>query len=182
MKKTVIFLFLFTLLLTVAGAFVVSCQREGGKEEDVPQVGGGQSWPIIRPQVFPSGNSFRIDADGTSFMGTSVGYSYLVMAKAITFINFTCDLGTDQEFELFYECDLTLTGKSVILMNSGRFTGDPVKFSGDGSLTLKTLGKLNLYHYNPLFVPAEGYSMTTSGEVDEGDNHYSYTWTVKKSK
>ena len=42
MKKTIIFLFLFTLLLTVAGAFVVSCQREGGKEEDVPQVGGGQ--------------------------------------------------------------------------------------------------------------------------------------------
>ena len=180
MKKTVRFLFLFALALTVAGTVIVSCQKGDGKE-DVPEVGEGGIWPIIRPQVFPSGDCFRIEADGTSFMGTSVGYSYLVMAKAITFINFTCDLGTDQEFELFYECDLTLTGKSVILMNSGRFTGDPVKFSGYGSLTLKTLGKLNLYHYNPLFVAAEGHTLTFSGEVDEGGNWYSYTWTVKKT-
>ena len=168
------------LFLIVSGAVAVSCQKGG--EEDVPEVGEGQSWPVIRPQIYPSGDCFRINTDGTSFMGTSRGYSYLVMAKAITFINFTCDLGTDQEFELFYECDLTLNGKSVILMNSGKFTGDPVKFSGDGSLTLKTLGKLNLYHYNPLFVPAEGHTMTFSGEVDEGNNSCSYTWTVSKNR
>jgi len=180
MKKPVKSLFLFALLFAVAGAFVVSCQKEGG--EAVPEVGEGQSWPDINPRVSPSGNSFRIIADGTSFMGTSAGYSYLVMAKAITFINFTCDLGTDQEFELFYECNLTLQGKSVILMNSGKLTGDPVNFSGNGSLTFKKLGKLNLLHYNPLFVPAEGYTMTFSGEVEEGNNWYSYTWTVRKSK
>ena len=114
-------------------------------------------------------------------MGESGGYSYLVMAKAITFFNFTCDLSGGQIFELFHECDLTLTGKSIILMSSDRFTGDPVKFSGNGSLTFKKLGKLNLYHYNPLFVAAEGYTLTFSGEVDEGSNWYSYTWTVKKN-
>lgn len=181
MNKTVRFLFLSALLFTVAGTVIVSCQKGDG-EEDVPEVGEGGTWPIIRPQVFPSGDCFRIEADGTSFMDTSQGYSYKVIAKAITFFNFTCYLSNDQKFELFHECDLTLIGKSFIQMRSGKFTSDPVKFSGNGSLTFKNLGKLNLYHYNPLFVAAEGHTLTFSGEVDEGGNWYSYTWTVKKSK
>ena len=180
MKKLVRFLFLSALAFTLAGTVIVSCQKGDG-EEDVPEVGEGGTWPIIQPRVFPSGDCFRIEADGTSFMGESGGYSYLVMAKAITFFNFTCDLSDGHTFELFHECDLTLTGKSIILMSSGKFTGDPVKFSGNGSLTFKKLGKLNLYHYNPLFVAAEGYTLTFSGEVDEGCNWYSYTWTVKKN-
>ena len=52
MKKPARSLFLFALLLTVAGAFVVSCQKEGG--EAVPEVGEGQSWPVINPRVCPS--------------------------------------------------------------------------------------------------------------------------------
>ena len=180
MKKIVRFLFLSALAFTVAGTVIVSCQKGDGKE-DVPEVGEGGIWPIIRPQVFPSGDYFRIEADGTSFMDTSVGYSYRVMAKAITFCLFTCYLSDGQAFELFHECDLTLMGKSFIQMGSGKFTSNPVKFSGNGSLTFKKLGKLNLYYYKPLFVAAEGYTLTFSGEVDEGDNWYSYTWTVKKT-
>ena len=180
MKKIVRFLFLIALAFTVAGTVIVSCQKGDG-EEDVPEVGEGGTWPIIRPRVFPSGDCFRIEADGTSFMDTSKGYSYKVMAKAITFCFFTCYLSDGQEFELFHECDLTLMGKSFIQMSSGKFTSDPVKFSGNGSLTFKKLGKLNLYYYKPLFVAAEGYTLTFSGEVDEGDNWYSYTWTVKKT-
>ena len=54
MKKIVRFLLLIALAFTVAGTVIVSCQIGDG-EEDVPEVGEGGTWPIIRPRVFPSG-------------------------------------------------------------------------------------------------------------------------------
>ena len=41
MKKTARFLFLVATLFTVAGAFAVSCQKEGeGEEEEIPGASG----------------------------------------------------------------------------------------------------------------------------------------------
>ena len=176
-KVKVRFLFTVALLLAVAGVAAVSCQKKSG--EDTPEV-GGKSGPVIKPYVMPVGDLFRIATDGTSILGTSRGYSYQVTAKSITLQTFNCDLTPNLEFELINECSLTLVGDSVIQMVSGHFATNPITLSGNGSLTFRKLGRLNMYEYKQLITVAEGYNMTYSGEVDEGNNTYSYTWKVKK--
>ena len=180
MKKTVRFLFLFALLFTVAGAFAVSCQK--GSEEDVPEVGAEKKMPDIQPRAYPVSERFTIQADGTTISGTSFGYSFYVLAKAVTFKDFTCYLDRNESFRIVNYCDLTLNRKSVFTMrNGGGFGCRPIKISGNGSIKLKGTD-LNVSIYEELFSAAEGYTLTSSGEVDEGYNTYSCTWTVEKSK
>ena len=180
MKKTLRFLFLFALLLTVAGTFAVSCQKGG--EEDVPEVGAEKKMPEIQPMVYPVSERFTIQADGTIISYKSIGYSFDVLAKAVTFKDFTCYLDRNESFRIVNVCDLTLDRKSVFTMhNGGGFGCRPIKISGNGSIKLEGTG-LNVSTYEELFSAAEGYTLTSSGKVDEGNNKYSCTWTVKKSK
>ena len=181
MKKTLRYLFLVALLFTVAGAFAVSCQKGG--EEDVPQV-GSQRKPTINPKINPDRDVYYINTDGTTLSGSSTGYNFEVRAKAITFNDFKCYLDDSQEFLLFNECNLTLIKNSVISMSSTSvflLTGGPLRLSGNGSLTLKQVGKLNETGFKEIYA-ADGFTMTYSGAVDKGDNIFTYTWTVKKSK
>ena len=178
LKKTLVLV--AALLYAVAGLTAVSCRNASEENSDVPTV-GGEVWPVIDPMVFPDGGYFRIEADGTTILGTSSGCGYKVMAKAVTLTIFTCYLGPHQSFELYNECNLTLWGKTIIHTDNSKFTNTPVWLSGNGSLTLRKLGKLNLYFLADQFAAAEGHTMTFSGEVDEGSNYYSYTWTVKKN-
>ena len=179
MKKTVRYLFLFALLFTVAGAFAVSCQK--GKEEDVPEVGSG-SHPQIEPAPNWIGTKCNIEADGTIISMSSSGYSFYVQAGAITFKSFTCALKDKEKFFFLNDCNLTLNGGSKFtLAKGGVFGGSHITFSGEGSITIKKQN-LNVTTYNSLFSAAEGYTLTSSGAVDEGNNWYSCTWTVDKSK
>ena len=65
--------------------------------------------------------------------------------------------------------------------NGGLFGGSHVTLSGDGSITIKKIN-LNVTSFDDKFSAAEGYTLTSSGIVDEGNNWYSCTWTVDKSK
>ena len=181
MKKTLRSLLLFALLFTVAGAFAVSCQKGG--EEDVPEVGAG-SRPYIIPSAQLKTNMYTITADGTTISATSVGYSFTILAKELTFKFFTCYLVNKEEmFSFINDCNLTLQGGStIILANRGFFGGNHITLSGSGSITFKKMGSINETDYNNMFSAAEGYTLTSTGEVDEGDNWYSCTWTVDKSK
>ena len=179
MKKTVRYLFLFALLFTVAGAFAVSCQKSG--EEDVPEVGSG-SRPLIEPAPNWSGTKCIIKADGTIISRSSSGYSFYVQAGAITFKSFTCALKDKEKFDFFNDCNLTLNGGSKFKLSpTAVFGGGHITFSGEGSITIKQQN-LNVTSFNNIFSAAEGYTLTSSGKVDEGNNWYSCTWTVDKSK
>jgi len=180
MKKTFRSLFLVALLFTVAGAFAVSCQK-GGDEEDVPEVGASRQ-PSIKPGIAPSGKTYTIKTDGTTISLTSSGYSFFVQAGAITFESFTCVLASKEKFTFINDCNLTLIGDSIIILsNGGLFGGSHVTLSGDGSITIKKIN-LNVTSFDDKFSAAEGYTLTSSGIVDEGNNWYSCTWTVDKSK
>ena len=179
MKKTLRFLSLVALLFTVAGAFAVSCQK--GSEEDVPEVGSG-SRPLIEPAPNWSGTKCIIMTDGTILSRSSSGYSFQVQAGAITFNSFTCALKDKEKFFFSNDCNLTLNGNSKFtLAKGGVFGGSHITFSGEGSITIKK-PNLNVTTYNSLFSAAEGYTLTSSGAVDEGNNWYSCTWTVSKSQ
>ena len=180
MKKTVRYLFLFALLFTVAGAFAVSCQKSGG-EEEVPAVGAGNQ-PRIQPSVNPVSNTYIIEADGTTISATSGGYSFSVRARELTFNDFTCYLVNKEKFYFYNDCNLTLHGDNTItLANGGVFGGRHITLSGNGSITIKKIN-LNLTTFDNMFSAAEGYTLTSTGKVDEGNNWYSCTWTVEKSK
>ena len=181
MKKTVRFLSLAALLFTMAGAFVVSCQKGGGEEEDVPEVGAGNQ-PRIQPIIHPSGNMYTIKTDGTTISLTSSGYSFEVRAGSITFNNFNCFLGRKESFNFANECNLTLNGSSTFTMlNGGTFVGRHITLSGSGSLMF-IAGYINEKSYNDLFSAAEGYTLTSSGKKDEEDGRQSITWTIRKSQ
>ena len=179
MKKTIRFLSLAALLFTMAGAFVVSCQKGGGEEEDVPEVGAGNQ-PRIQPIIHPKGNTFTIKTDGTTISLTSSGYSFEVRAGSITFKNFKCFLGRNESFIFRNECNLTLNGSSTFTMlNGGTFVGRHITLSGSGSLMF-IAGYINETHYNNLFSAAEGYILTSSGKQNEEDGRQSCTWTISK--
>lgn len=180
MKKIVGFLFLVAMLFTVAGAFVVSCQK-GGEEENIDGASSG-IMPNMQPKAQLRGNTYVIKTDGTIISAKSSRYSYDVMAEAITFRSFTCVLASKEKFTFINDCNLTLIGASIIrLSNGGRFEGSHVTLSGNGSITIKMIN-LNVTSFDNMFSAAEGYTLTSSGKVDEGNNLYSCTWTVKKSK
>ena len=180
MKKTLRSLFLVALLFTVAGAFAVSCQK-GGEEESIDGASSG-STPRIEPKAQLRGNTYLIMTDGTIISMSSSGYSFVVQAGAITFRSFTCLLNRNETFSFSEDCNLTLIGASLIrLFNGGKFGGSHVTLSGNGSITIKKIN-LNVTFFDDMFSAAEGYTLTSSGKVDEGNNLYSCTWTVDKSK
>ena len=179
MKKTVRILFLFALFFTVAGAVAVSCQKGG--EEDVPEVGGRINKLVIQPMASLSAGEYIIEVDGTTISGKSIGYSFDVLAKAVTFDNFICILDNDRKFLIVNDCDLTLKGNSVFSINYlGTFWCRSIKLSGNGSFKLEGTD-LNVFDYENTFSAAEGYTLTSTGKVDEGNGLVSCTWTVKKS-
>ena len=181
MKKTVRYLFLVALLFTVAGAFVVSCQKGGEEEENIDGASSG-STPRIEPKAQLRANTYLIMTDGTILSSRSSGYAYDVRAEAITFRRFTCLLNRNETFSFSKDCNLTLTGGSTFtLINGGHLSGCHVTLSGNGSITFKQ-GFINETNYNNLFSAAEGYTLTSSGKKDEGNGLQSCTWTVKKSK
>ena len=168
-----------SLLLAVAGTVAVSCQKGG--EEDVPEVGSG-SRPLIEPAPKQGGSRYTIEVDGTIISRSSSGYSFYVQAGAITFKSFTCVLASKEEFTFRNDCNLTLIGASLIRLSiGGIFGGSHITLSGEGSITIKKQN-LNVTSFNNKFSVAEGYTLTSSGAVDEGNNLYSCTWTVAKSK
>ena len=180
MKKTVRYLFLVALLFTVAGAFAVSCQKGG--EEDVPEVGSDSQKPYLQPTVVPFGSEYTIQVEGTKFSLVSSGYSYKVYAESITFEFFTCYLTRGKKFELGEVCNLTLIGDSqVIMSNEGIMFGGSVRLSGTGRITMEAM-ELNTTFYNDMFSAAEGYTVTMGEKKKVGNNLYSCTWTVDKSK
>lgn len=181
MKKTLRSLFLVALLFTVAGAFAVSCQKGGEEEENIDGASSG-STPRIEPKAQLSGKTYVIKTDGTIISMSSSGYSFFVQAGAITFRSFTCVLNRNETFSFSKDCNLTLIGASLIrLFNGGKFGGSHVTLSGNGSITIKKIN-LNVTFFDDMFSAAEGYTLTSSGKVDEGNNLYSCTWTVDKSK
>ena len=181
MKKTLRFLLLVALLFTVAGAFAVSCQKGGEEEENIDGASSG-STPRIEPKAQLSGKTYVIKTDGTIISMSSSGYSFSVQAGAITFESFTCVLASKEKFTFINDCNLTLNGASIIILsNRGLFVGRHVTLSGNGSITIKKIN-LNVTYFDDMFSAAEGYTLTSSGNVDEGNNLYSCTWTVKKSK
>jgi hypothetical protein len=178
MKKIIKFLFLFALLFTVTGAVAVSCQKSGG-EEDIDGA-SDKSRPQIKPTPRIGSNKYVIEADGTTISLTSRGFSFNVTAGAITFKNFTCFINRKEEFTFYNDCNLTLSGGSTInLFNGGEFFCWHVTLSGSGSITLKGVN-LDVTNYNNKFSAAEGYTLTSTGKVDEGNNNYSCTWSIKK--
>ena len=180
MKKIVRFLFLSALAFTLAGTVIVSCQK-GGEEEDVPEVGAG-SQPKIDPAPEQRGSKYTIEVDGTIISRSSSGYSFFVQAGAITFESFTCVLTSKERFSFKNDCNLTLNGASIIrLFTGGLFGGSHVTLSGDGSITIIKIN-LNVTSFDNMFSAAEGYTLTSSGKVDEGNNLYSCTWTVEQSE
>ncbi len=182
MKKTVGSLFLVALLFTVAGAFAVSCQKVGGEEEENIDGASSGNMPIMQPPARLSGNTYVIKTDGTIISAESSGYSYDVRTGAITFRSFTCVLASREKFTFINDCNLTLIGASlIILSNGGVFGGRHITLSGNGSITIKKIN-LNVTTFDNMFSAAEGYTLTSSGIVDEGNNWYSCTWTVDKSK
>ena len=181
MKKTLSSLFLVALLFTVAGAFAVSCQKGGEEEENIDGASSG-STPRIEPKAQLRGNTYLIMTDGTIISLKSSGYAYDVRAEAITFRSFSCLLNRNETFSFSKDCNLTLIGASlIILSNGGLFGGSHVTLSGNGSITIKKIN-LNVTSFDNMFSAAEGYTLTSSGKVDEGNNLYSCTWTVDKSK
>ena len=179
MKKLVRFLFLSALAFTLAGTVIVSCQKGG--EEDVPEVGAG-SQPKIDPAPNQSGSKYTIEVNGTIISRKSSGYSFYVKAGAISFRSFTCYLVNKEQFYFYNDCNLTLHGSSTFTLNTGsHFGGSHVTLSGDGSITIKEKN-LNVTSFDNMFSAAEGYTLTSSGKVDEGNNWSSCTWTVDKSK
>ena len=181
MKKTVRYLFLVALLFTVAGAFAVSCQKGGEEEENIDGASSG-NMPIMQPKAQLRGNTYLIMTDGTIISAKSSGYSYDVRAEAITFRSFACLLNRNETFSFSKDCNLTLTGGSTFtLINGGHLSGRHVTLSGNGSITIKKIN-LNVTFFDDMFSAAEGYTLTSSGKVDEGNNLYSCTWTVDKSK
>ena len=182
MKKTFRFLFLVAMLFTVAGAFVVSCQKVGGEEEENIDGASSGNKPHIEPEITPSRNTYTIRTDGTTISSKSSGYSFYVKAGAISFRSFTCYLVNKEQFHFYNDCNLTLHGDSTFTLNTGsHFGGHHVTLSGNGSITFKQ-GFINETNYNNLFSAAEGYTLTSSDKKDEGNGYQSCTWTVKKSK
>lgn len=182
MKKNVYLLFLLALLFTMVGTVIVSCQKGGGEEEE--NIDGASSGiiPRIEPKAQLRGNTYVIKTDGTIISAESSGYSYDVRTGAITFRSFTCLLDRNETFSFSKDCNLTLIGASLIrLFNGGLFRGSHVTLSGNGSITIKMIN-LNVTTFDNMFSAAEGYTLTSSGKVDEGNNLYSCTWTVKESK
>lgn len=181
MKKIVRYLFLFALAFTLAGVVGVSCQK-GGEEEDVPEVGSDSQKPYLQPVVIPFGSEYTIQVEGTKFSLVSSGYSYKVYAESITFEFFTCYLTRGKKFELGEVCNLTLIGDSqVIMSNEGIMFGGSVRLSGTGRITMEAM-ELNTTFYNDMFSAAEGYTVTMGEKKKVGNNLYSCTWTVDKSK
>lgn len=179
MKKTI--RFLFALLLTVAGVFIVSCQKDGGEEEGI-NGGSVVSAPHIVPHLSASGDKYTITVDGTTISSKSVGYSFEVRARAITLKGFTCTLYDRQSFVFANECNLTLRGGSTFtLYRGGSFAGGHITLSGDGSITFKQRN-LNETNYDNKFSAAEGYTLTCSGKKDEGNGMQSCTWTIKNNQ
>lgn len=180
MKMTARFLFLAATLFTVAGAFAVSCGKEAEEEEDIPGAGSKVA-PWIEPPGIDTYDSIYITTDGTTLSNYSGGYSIFVTARELTFNSFTCLLDRGEKFGINNECNVTLKGGSAIHMfNGGFFGGRHVTLSGSGSITLKALN-LNFTDYNNMFSAAEGYTLTTSGLVDEGNKRYSCKWSVRES-
>ena len=180
MKKTI--RFLFALLLTLAGVFIVSCQKDGGEDEGI-NGGSDVSAPHIVPHLSAKGDKYTITVDGTTISSKSVGYSFEVRARAITLNDFTCNLLRDNdEFRFMNECNLTLRGGSTFtLYHGGSFAGGHITLSGDGSITF-IRDYINESDYNKTFSAAEGYTLTYSGKKDAGNGMQSCTWTIKKNQ
>ena len=180
MKKIVWFLFLVALAFTLAGTGIVSCQK-GGDEEDVPEVGASRK-PVIKPVIAPSGNTYTIKTDGTTISLTSNGFSFEVMAGSISFKDFKCFLNRNEIFIFYNECNLTLSGDSIVsLSNGGFFGGRHITLSGSGSIKFIG-GFINETDYNDLFSAAEGYTLTSSGKKEEENGQQSITLTIKKNR
>ncbi len=181
MKKIVRFLLPVALLFSVAGPIAVSCQKGGG-EEDI-EVASSARLPRIVPKVSPSyHNDITIRTDGTTISLTSSGYSFFVVAGAITFENFTCYLFRNEKFSFTNECNLKLDGSSTFtLINGGVFIGRHITLSGSGSIKFieRTVSKT---HYNNLFSAAEGYTLTSSGTNEEENGLQSITFKVNKTR
>lgn len=180
MKKSVKSLFLFALLLSMAGALVVSCEK-GGEDDPTGRYGGTE--PDIRPFLDPKKDTYYIESDGTTISRESRGYSFEVKAKAITFNSFSCTL-TDRKYFVFSEdCNLTLSGGSTFTIDDeGKLNAKHLTLSGNGSITLKA-ANINEVNYNRKFSAAEGYTLTSSGNKDERNGtRQSCTWTIQKSK
>ena len=176
MKKSVKILFLFALLLSVAGAFFVSCQKDdpAGRREG--------SMPEIIPSADPMGDRYVIKTDGTRISYESSGYSFEVRASAVTFFYFTCTLSGHMYFTFTNECNLTLNGDSTFVLElGGRFGGQHLTLSGDGSITIMR-SYINEFDYNDKFSAAEGYTLTYSGKKDAGNGMESCTWRIAKSE
>ena len=168
------------LLFAVAETVIVSCQKGGG-EEDIDGATSSRI-PLIRPGIKPSGDTYTIRTDGTTLSLTSSGYSFDVMAGAITFNSFTCYLKQREYFILHNECNLTLKGSSVFkLFDRATFGGSHITLSGSGSIKL-IAGFINEMSYNDRFSAAEGYTLTFSGKETGEDGMQSCTWTIKKSQ
>lgn len=179
MKKTI--RFLFALLLTVAGVFIVSCQKDGGEEEGI-NGGSDVSAPHIVPHLSARGDKYTITVDGTTISLKSVGYSFEVRTRAIILKGFTCNLLRDNEFRFMNDCNLTLNDDSTFaIYNGGKFVGKHVTLSGNGRITIKE-SSYYAVDYNSMFSAAEGYTLTSSGKKDEGNGMQSCTWTIKKNR
>ena len=180
MKKIIRFLFMAALLFAVAETVIVSCQKGGG-EEDIDGATSSRM-PRISPGIEPSRDTYTIRTDGTTLSRTSSGYSFDVMAGAITFNSFTCYLIQREYFILHNECDLTLKGSSVFkLFDLAKFGGSHITLSGSGSIKF-IAGFINEMSYNDKFSAAEGYTLTCSGKETGEDGMQSCTWTIKKSQ
>ena len=180
MKMIVRFLLPAALLFAVAGPIAVSC-RKGDGEEDI-EVASSARLPRIVPNVSPSyNNDITIQTDGTTISLTSSGYSFFVVAGAITFQRFTCYLSLDEAFAFTNECNLKLDGSSTFtLINGGVFSGRHITLSGSGSIKFieRTVSET---HYNKLFSAAEGYTLTSSGKQEEANGRQSITFKVRKT-
>lgn len=180
MKKTVRFLFLVAMLFTVAGAFIMSCQKGGGEEEGIDGASSGHM-PNMQPPARLSSKTYVIETDGTIISAKSSGYSYDVRTGAITLKSFTCFLDQGESFSFFNDCNLTLRGGSTFtLLNSAHFGDNHVTLSGSGSITF-IQRYINKTDYNNLFSAAEGYTLTSSDKKEEENGRQSCTWTIKKS-
>ena len=107
---------------------------------------------------------------------------YILSSSGYVRQEFKCFLNRNEIFIFYNECNLTLSGDSIVsLSNGGFFGGRHITLSGSGSIKFIG-GFINETDYNDLFSAAEGYTLTSSVKKEEENGQQSITLTIKKNR
>lgn len=167
-----------------------------------PTITWGEGTPEVTPNQYRQYDVYGPFSDGhrqpstLTISGISKGYYFYLNSGSTTTLDYLTAIRDDREFiNSSGNLNLTITGKNTITckkLSQAIFVDGTLKISGNGTLTVTVNSdtRKGLYatsNYNnknnsdPSVLAADGYTVTISDMIDNGDGTYTWTYTVQSN-